>query len=185
MWITWALIGQGLKDSGGGQRRPYLRSRYRTSVLSSICRMGQFSIPGKVGYDNDHFNCPAGVAIRPDNGDIYISDHCNQRIQVFDSQRHYKVTIGETGVTGSDSKHFQWPYGVAVDANGNVYVADQGNNRVQKCRLSGSSYTCAPFAGVTGAGGSDFRYSNGPIVVAIGPDNFIYVAELAEPCAGV
>ncbi len=129
------------------------------------------------GTDNDHFNCPAGVAIRPDNGDIYISDHCNQRIQVFDSQRHYKVTIGETGVTGSDSKHFQWPYGVAVDANGNVYVADQGNNRVQKCRLSGSSYTCAPFAGVTGAGGSDFRYSNGPIAVAIGPDNLIYVAE--------
>jgi sugar lactone lactonase YvrE len=129
------------------------------------------------GTDNYHFNCPTGVAIRLDNGDIYIVDSCNVRIQVYDSQRHYKGTIGETNVWGSDSSHFNWPHGLAVDTNGNAYVADQNNNRVQKCRLSGSSYTCAPFAGVTGAGGADFRFINGPVAVAIGPDGLIYVAE--------
>jgi sugar lactone lactonase YvrE len=130
-----------------------------------------------LGNDSYHFNCPTGVTIRPDNGDIYVVDSCNQRIQIYDSQRKYKATLGKTEIWGSDSLHFNWPHGVAVDASGNVYVADQSNNRVQKCRLSGTTYTCMPFAGVTGVGGADFRYTNGPLGITIGSDGLIYIAE--------
>jgi tripartite motif-containing protein 71 len=129
------------------------------------------------GDDNYHFSCPTAVAIRPDNGDIYVADSCNARVQVYDSQRVYKGTLGVTQVEGTDSQHFAWPHGLAVDASGNAYVADQNNLRVQKCRLLGSSYTCVPFAGVPGVGGTDFRFSNGPVGIAIGPDGLIYVVE--------
>ncbi len=129
------------------------------------------------GDDNYHFSCPTAVAIRPDNNDIYVADSCNARVQVYDSQRVYKGTLGVTQVEGADSQHFAWPHGLAVDASGNVYVADQNNYRVQKCRLVGSSYTCVPFAGVPGVRGADFRYSNGPVGIAIGPDGLIYVVE--------
>ena len=129
------------------------------------------------GSDNYHFSCPTAVAIRPDNDDIYVADSCNARVQVYDSQKVYKGTIGVTQAEGSDSQHFAWPHGLAVDASGNVYVADQNNRRVQKCRLSGSSYTCVPFAGVPFGEGADFRYSNGPAGIAIGPDGLIYVVE--------
>ncbi len=129
------------------------------------------------GSDNYHFSCPTAVAIRPDNDDIYVADSCNARVQVYNSQKVYKGTIGVTQVEGSDSQHFAWPHGLAVDASGNVYVADQNNRRVQKCRLSGSGYTCVPFAGVPFGEGADFRYSNGPAGIAIGPDGLIYVVE--------
>ncbi len=136
-----------------------------------------FNTFGSYGTGNDQFACPTGVAIRPGNGDIYVNDHCNSRVQVYDSQWRYKGTIGETNVSGSDSDHFYYQSGPAVDANGNIYVADNRNDRVQKCWLTGAGYTCVPFAGVTGLRGMDFRFSDEPNDVTIGPDGLIYVVD--------
>ena len=40
---------------------------------------------GTGGNGNYEFSCPAGVAISPANGDIFVVDHCHQRIQVYTS----------------------------------------------------------------------------------------------------
>jgi len=141
---------------------------------SYFTRMG---VTRESGNDNAHFDCPAGVAISPVNGDIYVVDRCNQRIQVFTSSRVYKATLGVTDQTGSDNVHFNWPWGVAVDASGKIYVADTANYRVQKCTLSGSSGTCTTFAGVTGEWGDDFGHLDSPSAVAIDRTGRVYVAD--------
>lgn len=138
---------------------------------------GQIGETAVGGVDQTHFNCPAGVAVDPSNDSIYVVDHCNQRVQVFDSNRNYKATLGETGVIGSDAAHFNWPWGIAVDANHRVYVADLENHRVMKCTVSGAGGVCAPFAGVAGATGYDTRFESGPISVAVGPDGLVYILE--------
>ncbi|MGD0002809.1 MAG: carboxypeptidase regulatory-like domain-containing protein [Anaerolineaceae bacterium] len=163
-------------DSAG---RIYVPDSNNDRIIIYLPDGSVFNTFGNYGTGNDQFACPTGVAIRPGNGDIYIEDHCNMRVQVYNNQWHYKGTIGETNVSGSDSDHFNYPNGLAVDANGNVYVADNNNDRVQKCKLTGTGYTCVPFAGVTGMGGRDFRFNEGANDVTIGPDGLIYVVEVA------
>ncbi|MFV2044799.1 MAG: SMP-30/gluconolactonase/LRE family protein, partial [Anaerolineales bacterium] len=131
---------------------------------------------GYYGTGNYQFDCPAGVAISPVNGDIYVVDRCNQRVQVFDSSRIYKATLGETDVPDTDNTHFNWPWGVAVDASGNIYVADSDNHRIQKCTLTGISGTCSTFAGETGTFSDSFDHFH-PLSVAVDAVGRVYVVD--------
>ncbi len=100
------------------------------------------------------------------------------RVQVFDSQRNYLATLGETSVSGTDNAHFSDPWGVAVDGQGNIFVADHNNSRVQKCALNGSGGgTCAPFAGVTGMPYRDFPYLTSVNAVAVDGQGRVYIAD--------
>ena len=134
---------------------------------------------GSYGTGNYQFDCPAGVAISPVNGYIFVVDRCNQRVQVYDSNRVWKARLGQTGQTGSDNSHFNWPWGVAVDTSGNVYVADTDNYRVQKCVLVGTGGTCSTFAGVTGEWGNDHAHLQ-PHAVAVDGLGRVYVADKWE-----
>ena len=129
------------------------------------------------GDDNAHFNCPAGVAISPLNGDIFIADKCAHRIQVFNSSRVYKMTLGETYVSGNDNQHFNYPIGVAVAPDGTLYVADADNHRVQKCTLLQFSYTCETFAG--GMPGRAFSQMH-PLAVAVDTAGRVFAADEGE-----
>lgn len=131
---------------------------------------------GSYGTGNAQFDCPAGIAISPVNGDIVVVDKCNQRIQVFTGNWAYKATLGETDVTGADNSHFDNPWGVAVDASGAIYVADVNNRRVQKCVVSGSSGTCTTFAGETGVFASDFGHLH-PLAVAVDGVGRVYAVD--------
>ena len=131
---------------------------------------------GSYGDGDYEFDCPAGVAISPVNSDIYVVDRCNQRVQVFTGDRVYKATLGMLDEPGSDNQHFNWPWGVAVDANGKIYVADSDNHRVQKCTLGGSSYTCTTFAGETGVFDNAFGHIH-PLSVAVDSHGRVYVAD--------
>jgi len=132
---------------------------------------------GSWGTGDYQFACPAGVAISPVNGDLYVVDHCNERIEIFTSSRVFKARLGVTGVSGSDDNHFDDPWGVAIDGNGNIYVADSENHRVQKCTLSGSSGTCSTFAGQTGVAGDSFSLLAHPLSVAADSTGRVYVAD--------
>ncbi len=136
-----------------------------------------FSTFGSGGSGPYQFACPTGVALNPLNGDIVIADVCNQRVQIFTSKYIYKATLGVTGTIGSNSTHFNYPRGVAVDSTGAIYVADSENYRVQKCTLSGSGESCSTFAGVTGMQGSDLGHFSHPMRVAVDSVNRVYVAD--------
>ncbi|MGB9873094.1 MAG: 6-bladed beta-propeller, partial [Anaerolineae bacterium] len=135
-----------------------------------------FTTFGSYGNGPYQFDCPAGVAISPVNGDIFVVDRCNQRIQVYTRDFVYRTTLGVLDETGTDNRHFNWPWGVAVDASGNIYVADTDNHRVQKCTLSGINYTCTTFAGETGVFGDDFGHLH-PLAVAVDNAGRVYVAD--------
>lgn len=135
------------------------------------------TLGGAWGTGNYEFKMPYGVRINPTNGDIYVVDMENHRIQVYSSSRVYKATIGETGVSGSDNMHFEYPKGVALDTSGNIYVAEEENRRVQKCTLSGTNYSCSTFAGVTGEWGDDFGHFAAPYDVAVDASGRVYVVD--------
>ena len=68
-------------------------------------------------------------------GDLYVADWRNDRIQKFDSEGIFLKTYGESG---RGVGQFHRPSSVAVDTNLNVAVADWGNERVQILDNEGS-----------------------------------------------
>ena len=76
---------------------------------------------GGNGTGDGLFDGPYGVAVGGPSGRVYVTDHENDRVQIFDSGGRY---------SGALPGPFDGPYGVAVDSSGNVYVADSRNNRV-------------------------------------------------------
>ena len=85
------------------------------SVGGSECGSGQLQ-----------FYYPAGIAVHPTTGQIFVADENNHRVQVFNADLSYSHTIPTYGGTkfrhpGDQLKH---PGDVAVDNEGCVYVAD-------------------------------------------------------------
>jgi sugar lactone lactonase YvrE len=74
------------------------------------------------------FNSATGTAV-DGNGNIYVLDSDNGRIQVLDGSGNY---LTQWGTAGSAPGQFLYPRGIAIDGAGYIYVADSGNNRIQK-----------------------------------------------------
>ncbi|MCK4717564.1 MAG: 6-bladed beta-propeller, partial [Thermoplasmata archaeon] len=85
---------------------------------------------GVSGSDSAHLSSPQGVMCW--NGNIYVADTGNQRVQIFDSSGQYLRTLGVTEKVGPDNCHFNEPSSVFADDDGKLYVADRGNDRVVK-----------------------------------------------------
>ena len=65
-------------------------------------------------WSGQPFNRPTSAAIRPANGDIYISDgYGNSRIHCYTGDGQYKFSWGEPGI---DAGQFIRPHNIAVDA---------------------------------------------------------------------
>lgn len=88
---------------------------------------------------NTKFFGPRGVAVGPD-GNIYVTDTGNKRVQIFDANGKYLRQI-DSGMSPSKlSPNYAFsspgelnePVGITVDSAGNVYVADTNNKRIQK-----------------------------------------------------
>ena len=131
---------------------------------------------GSAGSGQSQFNCPQGVAVSPVNGDLYVADRCNNRVQVFSSTRVFKLQLG-TGVSGSSNTQFASPVSVAIDTNGIVFVTDTDNDRIQKCTISGTSYACSLFAGIPGESGNDFSHLAWPHQIAVDGSGRVYLAD--------
>lgn len=125
------------------------------------------------GSGDYEFDSPQDIAIDQD-GNIYVADRNNHRVQIYDSSRTYVATLGETGVPGSDNAHLNNPWGVAVDSAGNIYVVEQANHRVQ---VFDSNQEYVRTVGVTGECGNDFGSLCNPTAVAVDEVGRIYVTD--------
>jgi DNA-binding beta-propeller fold protein YncE len=65
------------------------------------------------------------------NGDVYVADFHNNRIQVFSSSGEFLRQWGSP-------ETFSGPACVALDASGDVYVADYYVHRIQKFTSTGT-----------------------------------------------
>ena len=62
-------------------------------------------------------------------GNVYVIDLKNVRIQKFDSNGNYLTHWGTEGEREGQFKH---PFDIAIDKQNNIYVSDVGNNTIQK-----------------------------------------------------
>lgn len=87
----------------------------------------QFGFRG--GRGAGYFEGPTDLAVDNRNGDIYVVDSGNNRVQRFNRDGQF---MSEFGGMGSGNGQFNSPTGIAVDRDGYVYVSDTNNNRIQK-----------------------------------------------------
>jgi uncharacterized protein (TIGR03663 family) len=116
------------KDLSGGGGDPAGESSGGAVKLVAQAVIG--SGPGAAAGQLDQ---PRGATIDA-QGNLYVADMVNNRIQVFGPDGAALRTIG---AAGSGEGQFQEPRGIAVDSQGNLYVADTWNARVQKFDSSG------------------------------------------------
>jgi DNA-binding beta-propeller fold protein YncE len=83
------------------------------------------------------FNSPAGVAVDPTNGDVYVADgYQNRRVAVFDQEGHFLRQWGRQGTeaevdAGVGGVFLQVVHCVVIGNDNLVYVCDRNGNRLQ------------------------------------------------------
>jgi DNA-binding beta-propeller fold protein YncE len=85
-----------------------------TGQKHSLTTPGDFAMPGGMAVDKE--------------GNLYVADTMNNRIEVFDADGKFISAYGKNGDGPGD---FARPKGVAIDSDGHIWVADGALNRVQ------------------------------------------------------
>lgn len=128
----------------------------------------------KPGTGPGEFNGPTDLAEAP-NGDLYIGDYHNNRIQVFDKDLKFKFQFGGTG--DGPGKLFS-PMGPTLSPDGKrIYISDTGNFRISVFDRDGKflfAFGRPPKPGEWGMG--TFLQ---PFDVAIAPSGEVYVTDPA------
>jgi RHS repeat-associated protein len=122
---------------------------------------------GSGGTGDGQFDRPAAIAIAPD-GDIWVADSINNRIQHFDSEGTY---VGQFGSSGAGNGQFNRPRGIEFDATGNIWVLDSANHRLQKFNDKGEYLT---EWGTNGSGSGQLKT---PKAFAIDSEGNFWVAD--------
>jgi DNA-binding beta-propeller fold protein YncE len=131
-------IGEGLVDPGGmaidnENRFLYVADAaldqvlvYDADKLTLIRKIGTAG-KGHTLTEPGQFSVPTNVAVDAD-GNLYVSDTYNNRIEIFDADGNF---IREFGKSGDRPGTFSRPKGIAIDVDGHVWVADAVEDRVQ------------------------------------------------------
>lgn len=87
---------------------------------------------GTTGHNHElttpgDFAKPSGLAVDAD-GNLYVCDTLNDRIEIFDADGKFISTFGKNG---DGPGYFSRPKGVAIDGDGHIWVADGMQDRVQ------------------------------------------------------
>jgi tripartite motif-containing protein 71 len=109
---------------------------------------------GALGTGDGQLKSPGDVAVAL-NGDLFVVDRANNRIQRFTSEGKY---VSKFGSYGTGNGQFNRPCSIAIDPSGNLWVADANNNRVQKFNEKGEFLKAV---GSLGTGNAQFKEPEG------------------------
>ena len=118
---------------------------------------------GSLGADDGRFNNPTGIAVDGE-GNVYVADTGNDRIQKFDNTGAFLL---KWGTRGSGDGEFYSPRNIALDADGMVYVVD--GSRIQVFAGNGT------FIKKWGSYGSGEEQLQSPRSIAFDTDGNAYV----------
>ncbi|CAF3348397.1 unnamed protein product [Rotaria socialis] len=108
---------------------------------------------GVAGSSSSLLNSPSDVAV-DSNGNVYVLDQANNRVQLWYNGASYGVTVAGTNSSGTAANQLNCPYFMARDpTTGTLYISDSGNGRVMQYLYNASSGTVV-------AGG--YGIANGP-----------------------
>jgi DNA-binding beta-propeller fold protein YncE len=93
--------------------------QHKILVFDAVTGAHLFNI-GKRGIGPGEFNLPRDVAVG-NNGQIYVVDGGNFRVQIFDTNGKYLSSFGSVG---KQLGNFARPKEIAADAAGNIFVVD-------------------------------------------------------------
>jgi DNA-binding beta-propeller fold protein YncE len=62
------------------------------------------------------------------DGNVYVTDTLNDRVEIFDADGNFISTFGKNG---DGPGFFERPKGIAVDGDGHIWVADEVQDRLQ------------------------------------------------------
>ncbi len=144
---------------------------------------------GVQGSAEGRFQSPQGVAVA--NGNVYVADAYNSRIQVFDPLGGFLRTWGwgvkdglakreictvscQAGIGGPGYGQIRTATGIAA-VNQYVYVADFQNSRIQRFHSDGKG--AVPAWGSYGIGPTQFK---NPTAVAADFSGHVYVADVGN-----
>jgi sugar lactone lactonase YvrE len=127
---------------------------YASSFGGTGTGQGQFRHPGDLAVDRQ--------------GDVWVPDVENNRLQEFDPSGAFKRQLGSVG-TGNGQ--FSSPKGIAFTDEGEFWVADSGNSRLEEFAENG---TFIRSVGKAGSGNGQFQR---PEALAVAPNGHIWVAD--------
>lgn len=139
----------------------FVSDGYGNSRVVKFDRDGTFlKAWGRRGIGKGLLHLPHALVL-DDQGQVYVADRENKRIQVFADDGSFIRQI--EGLT---------PYGLGLGPDGKLYVADGLANKVLRMTLTGAMEATW---GAKGAGPGEFNLPHG---IAVGSDGSVYVAEI-------
>ena len=124
---------------------------------------------GQEGSGQGQFNGPRAVII-DSNNKLIVSDCDNHRIQIFNENGGWSLTIDGKG---SGDHSFQCPWGLALDPQGNIHVAPQRSNTIKVVFSKEGVYVRM------------YGDPNGPIGLAIDDEGYSLVSEVSGHCLSI
>jgi DNA-binding beta-propeller fold protein YncE len=163
--LAWTPLAFSFDASGGlkatdVQLTDKHQLMYFSADGSRTVTLGKTAQVNALQEEPGAFMFPSGVAIAP-NGDVYVSDGDNRRVQVFSPTGDFIRFIDTSGV----------PRGITIDAKQRVYVVDALAHLVAIYDLKGHELTRF---GSRGFGPGQFNYPND---VTIDKRGRIYVSD--------
>jgi len=124
---------------------------------------------GQRGTKENEFNLPLQIATHQD-GNWYVVDGGNFRVQAFNSDDSFKFSFG---AIGRYPGQFSRPKGIATDAAGNIYVVDSAFGNIQIFNNKGELLM---FMGQRGQSGIPGSYML-PSGIDVDEDGRIYIVD--------
>jgi DNA-binding beta-propeller fold protein YncE len=165
------LLGSGTYPAAGGLNEDHGiaidPSTSQIFVANTVNqRIERFDLPGGtspidwgtkgVVESSASFNWAQGVGYDPENGNVWVANTRNNRIDEFSTDG---TPITSCPNTSRLTSSFNWPMAVAFDPSGTMYVADTFNNSIEAINPSfctGSTVPVIWSVGTRGSGSGQF-----------------------------